>query len=85
MQETLLRYHSGDPLLARAAPGKYLRNDHRELRDENYNRIVKQNLILPPGPALPGLATIPKATKSRTTIAKTFNPEEFVDNWFVQE
>jgi len=64
---------------------KYFRSDDRELLDESYNWIVKQNFTLPPYPALPGLATILKASEARNPKAKSAKPEDFVDIRYVQE
>ena len=74
-----------DPVFGKKVMERYFRNDDKELLDESYDWIVKQNFILPPYPALPCLATILKATEVRNPKAKTAKPEDFVDGRYVQE
>jgi NitT/TauT family transport system substrate-binding protein len=74
-----------DGNFARKVLAKYFRNDDKEILDESYNWIVKQNYNLPPYPALAGLSTILKATEARNPKAKNAKPEDFVDSRFVQE
>jgi len=74
-----------DANFAKKVLAKYFRNDDKELLDESYNWIVKQNYILPNYPALAGLNTILKATEARNPKAKSAKPEDFVDSRFVQE
>ena len=74
-----------DGNFARKVLAKYFRNDDKEVLDESYNWIVKQNYNLPPYPALTGLSTILKATEARNPKAKNAKPEDFVDSRFVQE
>lgn len=74
-----------DSNFAKKVLAKYFRNDDKELLDESYNWIVKQNYTLPNYPALAGLNTILKATEARNPKAKIAKPEDFVDSRFVQE
>jgi hypothetical protein len=74
-----------DPGFAKKTMAKYFKSDDREVLDESYDWIVKQNFVLPPYPALPGLTTILKAVEARNPKAKTAKPEDFVDSTLVQE
>ncbi len=74
-----------DPAFAKKTMAKYFKSDDPEVLDESYDWIVKQNFVLPPYPAIPGLTTILKAVEARNPRAKTAKPEEFVDSTLVQE
>ncbi len=74
-----------DPVFAKKTMAKYFKSDDREVLDESYDWIVKQNFVLPPYPAIPGLTTILKAVEARNPKAKTAKPEDFVDMTLVQE
>ena len=74
-----------DPLFAKKALAKYFKSDDREILDESYEWIVRQNFSLPPYPALPGLVTILKSIEARNPKAKSMKPEDFVDSRYVQE
>ncbi|HTM09706.1 MAG TPA: ABC transporter substrate-binding protein [Verrucomicrobiae bacterium] len=73
-----------DVAFAKKVMAKYFKSDDREVLDESYDWIVKQNFTLPPYPALPGLATILNAVAARNPKAKTLKPEEFADATIVQ-
>ena len=74
-----------DPVFAKKVMAKYFKSDDREILDESYDWIVRQNMTLPPYPAIPGLATILKAVEARNPKARTMKPEDFVDTRLVQE
>jgi NitT/TauT family transport system substrate-binding protein len=74
-----------DAAFAKKVMAKYFKSDDREVLDESYDWIVRQNFTLPPYPAIPGLATILKAVEARNPKAKTMKPEDFVDMKLVQE
>ena len=74
-----------DPVFAKKVLAKYFKNDDREILDESYEWIVKQNFSLPPYPAIPGIATILKSAASRNPKARTMKPEDFADMRLVEE
>jgi NitT/TauT family transport system substrate-binding protein len=74
-----------DPVFAKKVMAKYFKSDDREILDESYEWIVKQNFTLPPYPAIPGIATILKSVETRNPKAKTVKPEDFVDATLIQE
>ncbi len=74
-----------DASFAKKVMAKYFKSDDREVLDESYDWIVKQNFTLPPYPAIPGLVTILKAVEARNPKAKDMKPEDFVDMGIVQE
>jgi NitT/TauT family transport system substrate-binding protein len=74
-----------DAAFAKKVMAKYFKSDDREILDESYDWIVKQNFTLPPYPAVPGLATILTSVAERNPKAKSMKPEDFVDMAIVQE
>jgi NitT/TauT family transport system substrate-binding protein len=74
-----------DAAFAKKVMAKYFKSDDREILDESYDWIVKQNFTLPPYPAVPGLATILNSVAARNPKAKSMKPEDFVDMAIVQE
>ncbi len=74
-----------DPGFAKKTMAKYFKSDDREVLDESYAWIVKQNFSLPPYPATPGIATILKSVEARNPKAKTMKPEDFVDMRLIKE
>ena len=74
-----------DAAFAKKVMAKYFKSDDREILDESYDWIVKQNFTLPPYPAVPGLATILNSVAERNPKAKSMKPEDFVDRAIVQE
>lgn len=74
-----------DGVFARKVMAKYFKSEDREILDESYEWIVKQNFTLPPYPAIPGLATILKSVEARNPKAKSMKPEDFADMGIVQE
>lgn len=74
-----------DGAFARKVMAKYFKSEDREILDESYEWIVKQNFTLPPYPAIPGLATILKSVEARNPKAKSMKPEDFADMGIVQE
>ncbi len=74
-----------DPLFAKKVMAKYFKSDDKEVLDESYEWIVRQNFSIPPYPAIQGITTILKEIEARNPRAKTMKPEDFVDMRFVQE
>ncbi len=74
-----------DPVFAKKVLAKYFRSDDKDVLDESYEWIVKQNLSIPPYPAIQGLATILKSIEARNPKAKTMKPEDFFDARYVEE
>lgn len=74
-----------DAAFAKKVMAKYFKSDDREILDESYDWIVKQNFTLPPYSAVPGLATILNSVAERNPKAKSMKPEDFVDMAIVQE
>jgi NitT/TauT family transport system substrate-binding protein len=74
-----------DAAFAKKVMAKYFKSDDREILDESYDWIVKENFTLPPYPAVPGLATILNSVAERNPKAKSMKPEDFVDMAIVQE
>ena len=91
LRRFMMAYIEGVALAKKDAPfakkvmAKYFRSEDREILDESYDWIVKQNFTLPPYPAIPGLVTILKAVEARNPKAKDMKPEDFVDMGIVQE
>lgn len=74
-----------DPAFAKKVMAKYFKTDDREILDESYDWIVRQNFTLPPYPAVPGLATILAAVAERNPRAKAMKPEDFADAAIVED
>lgn len=74
-----------DPVFAKKTMAKYFKSDDREILNESYEWIVKQNFSLPPYPAIPGIATILKSVEARNPKARTMKAEDFVDMRLIQE
>ena len=74
-----------DPVFAKNTMAKYFKSDDREILDESYDWIVRQNFTLPPYPAVEGLTTILKSVEARNPKAKTMKPEDFYDARYVEE
>ena len=74
-----------DPVFAKKVLAKYFKSDDREILDESYEWIVRQNFSLPPYPAVQGLTTILKSVEARNPKARTMKPEDFVDMRYIQE
>jgi NitT/TauT family transport system substrate-binding protein len=91
LRRFMMAYIEGVALAKKDAPfakkvmAKYFKSEDREILDESYDWIVKQNFTLPPYPAIPGLVTILKAVEARNPKAKDMKPEDFVDMGIVQE
>lgn len=65
--------------------GKVFRTDDRELLDESYDMIIKSNLVVPPHPSIPGIASLLKGLEPSNPKAKTSKPEEHADGKIVRE
>jgi NitT/TauT family transport system substrate-binding protein len=91
LRRFMMAYIDGVALAKKDAPfakkvmAKYFKSEDREILDESYDWIVKQNFTLPPYPAIPGLVTILKAVEARNPKAKDMKPGDFVDMGIVQE
>ena len=91
LRRFMMAYIEGVALAKKDAPfakkvmAKYFKSEDREILDESYDWIVKQNFTLPPYPAIPGLVTILKSVEARNPKAKDMKPEDFVDMGIVQE
>lgn len=64
---------------------KVFRTDDRELLDESYEMIIKSNLVVPPHPSIPGIASLLKGLEPSNPKAKTSKPEEHADGKIVRE
>ncbi|MGZ9214602.1 MAG: ABC transporter substrate-binding protein [Candidatus Binatia bacterium] len=67
------------------AMGKVFRTDDRELLDESYESIIKNNFVVPPYPSVPGIASLLKGLEQTNPKAKTSKPEEHADSRIVRE
>jgi len=65
--------------------GKVFRTDDRELLDESYDLIIKNNFVVPPYPSVPGVASLLKGLEQSNPKAKTSKPEEHADGRIVRE
>ncbi len=64
---------------------KIFRTDDRELLDESYDLIIKNNFVLPPYPSVSGIASLLKGLESSNPKAKGAKPEDFADARIVRE
>jgi hypothetical protein len=67
------------------AMGKVFRTDDRELLDESYELIIKNNFVVPPYPSVPGIASLLKGLEPSNPKAKASKPEEHADARIVRE
>ena len=67
------------------AMGKIFRTDDRELLDESYDLIIKNNFVVPPYPSLPGVASLLKGLEGSNPKAKGSKPEDHADSRIVRE
>jgi len=74
-----------DKAFAIKAMGKTFRTDNRELLDESYDLIIKNNFVLPPYPSLPGIASLLRGLEPTNPKAKGAKPEDFADSQIVRE
>ena len=74
-----------DPIFAKKVMAKYFRSDDKEVLDESYEWIVRQNFSIPPYPAIQGITTILKEIEGRNPKARSVKPEDFVDSRYIQE
>jgi len=74
-----------DPAFAKKVMAKYFRSDDREVLEESYEWIVKQNTSIPPYPAARGFTTILQGIEKRNPKAKLAKPEDFIDSRIVRE
>ncbi|MBM4263436.1 MAG: ABC transporter substrate-binding protein [Deltaproteobacteria bacterium] len=74
-----------DKNFATRSMGKIFRTDDRELLDESYDMIVKNNFVIPPHPSVPGVASLLKGLEPSNPKAKTSKPEEHADGKIVRE
>jgi NitT/TauT family transport system substrate-binding protein len=64
---------------------KIFRTDDRELLDESYDLIIKNNFVVPPYPSLPGIASLLKGLEAANPKAKGSKPEDHADSRIVRE
>lgn len=74
-----------DKAFALRAMGKTFRTDDRELLEESYDLIIKSNLVLPPYPSVPGIASLLRGLEPTNPKAKGAKPEDFADSRIVKE
>jgi NitT/TauT family transport system substrate-binding protein len=74
-----------DKAFAIKAMGRTFRTDDRELLDESYDLIIKSNLVLPPYPSVPGIASLLRGLEPTNPKAKGARPEDFADSRIVRE
>ena len=64
---------------------KVFRTDDRELLDESFDLIIKNNFVVPPYPSMPGVASLLKGLEPSNPKAKGSKPEEHADARVVRE
>jgi len=74
-----------DKNFAVRAMSKVFRTDDRELLDESYDLIIKNNFVVPPYPSVPGIASLMKGLEQSNPKAKTSKPEDHADSRIVRE
>ncbi len=67
------------------AMGKVFRTDDRELLDESYESIIKNNFVVPPYPSVPGIASLLKGLEQTNPKARVAKPEDHADSRIVRE
>jgi NitT/TauT family transport system substrate-binding protein len=67
------------------AMGKIFRTDDRELLDESYDLIIKNNFVVPPYPSVAGVASLLKGLEASNPKAKGSKPEDHIDSRIVRE
>jgi len=65
--------------------GKIFRTDDRELLDESYDLIIKNNFVVPPHPSVTGIASLLKGLEGSNPKAKGAKPEDQADGRIVRE
>jgi len=53
--------------------------------EESYDLIIKSNLVLPPYPSVPGIASLLRGLEPTNPKAKGAKPEDFADSRIVRE
>lgn len=74
-----------DKAFAVRTMGKIFRTDDRELLDESYELIIKNNFVVPPHPSVPGVASLLKGLEGSNPKAKGSKPEDHADGRMVRE
>ena len=74
-----------DKAFALKAMGRTFRTDDRELLEESYDLIIKSNLVLPPYPSVPGIASLMRGLEPTNPRAKGAKPEDFADSRIVKD
>jgi len=74
-----------DKAFALKAMARTFRTDDRELLEESYDLIIKSNLVLPPSPSVPGIASLLRGLEPTNAKAKGAKPEDFADSRIVRE
>src|SRR6266576_2955 len=65
-----------DKAFALIAMARTFRTDDRELLEESYDLIIKGNLVLPPYPSVPGIASLLRGLEPTNAKAKGAKPED---------
>lgn len=74
-----------DKAFAVKAMGKYFKSDDKEMLEESYNWIVRDNFSIPPYPAMQGVATILHGAEKTNPKAVGARVEDFADGRFIRE
>jgi ABC-type nitrate/sulfonate/bicarbonate transport system substrate-binding protein len=74
-----------DKAFAFKAMSKYFRSEDKDILEESYRAVVKQNFTLPPYPSLKGIGTILQSLERQNPKAKGARPEDFADGRLVSE
>jgi NitT/TauT family transport system substrate-binding protein len=74
-----------DKAFALKAMGRTFRTNDRELLEESYDLIIKSNLVLPPYPSVPGIASLMRGLEPTNPKAKGAKPEDFADSRIVKD
>ena len=74
-----------DKAFAVRTMGKIFRTDDRELLDESYDLIIKNNFVVPPHPSVTGVASLLKGLEGSNPKAKGSKPKDHADGRIVRE
>jgi len=74
-----------DKNFALQSMGKTFRTDDRELLEESYNLIIKNNFVVPPYPSVPGVASLLKGLEPSNPKARNSKAEDHTDAHIVRE
>ena len=74
-----------DKAFAVKSMGRIFRTDERDLLEESYDMILKTNIVIPPYPSIPGIASLLKGLEPSNPKAKASKPEDHADGRIVRE